>query len=104
MSAGEGNIAFPTRKASKGFKKTLEKGRRSDAGVIFSAGHYRKAWGVLDGNLLMLGFSIWDLWCRQGSWGHFSIAGLRERGWRGGVSAQRAVQLDLFWLSFIDVY
>lgn len=64
-----------------------------------SAGHYRKAWRVLEVNLLMLGFSIWDLWCRQGSWGHFSIAGLWEGGWRGGVSAQRAVQLRRFILA-----
>lgn len=65
-----------------------------------SAGCYRKAWGILEVSLLMLEFSIWDLWCRQGSWGHFSIAGLQERGWRGNVSAQRSVQLGSFILAW----
>lgn len=65
-----------------------------------SAGHYRKAWRVLEVKFLMLGFSIWDLWCRQDSWGHFSIAGLWERGWRGGVSTERAVLIRRFILAW----
>lgn len=69
MSAGEGNVAFSTRKQFLGTLETPEKGRRSNVWVIFSVVFLQdiieKPGGVLEVNLLMLGYVAFEI-CSAG--------------------------------------